>query len=227
MGTLETMTFIVQNRVSFIGEPEVNAFHHSVFHGRASRAGKAYPHFRDYHFSDEHADVGLDVLRSSSIWPSVSVPSLNWVVDESMLLTLDKLPCRRFLKCATVRTYPLSMNDIEAFTEGYTRPTAPEDLHDRVAKSLGVRDSCKPLWEVIVPRGNDLLAEARGDADRVLQWIIHEDDEPVELVIPSRTLTCNPFFIHEGSYVLSDRLFAVVREAIIPTFFHIDHIEDA
>ncbi|MHB0961184.1 MAG: hypothetical protein ACYC0X_33890 [Pirellulaceae bacterium] len=220
------MTVVLQRRVNFIGQSHViNAYHAELYHGQASRAGVAYPHFRDYHFSDEDATVGLDILRSSEVWPAISVPSLNWVVDRSMKCVLEQFPCLRFLQCKTVQTYPLRMEDLEAFIDMGRRFRDPVDLHRSAARERGMSVSDEPLWEVIAPCGHEMAANAHERVDVTLNWYLYADDETLQLTIASQTLERNPFFIYEGSYFLSDSLYRAVAHGIHPSFFYVDPIE--
>lgn len=220
------MTVVVQRRVNFIGQTHViNAYHAALFHGQACRAGVARPHFRDYHFTDEDANIGLDILRSSDVWPAISVPSLNWVVDRSMKCVLEQFPHLKFLQCRTVQTYSLRMDDLEAFIDMGRRFRDPVDLHRCAARERGVSVSDEPLWEVIAPCGHEMVANRHETADVTLNWYLYTDDEALQLKIPSRDLESNPFFIYEGSYFLSESLYRAVAHGIHPSFFYVDPIE--
>lgn len=215
------MPYIIQKRVSFIEKRTINAFHAQLYHGRASRDGKPYPKFPDYRFSDTHETKGLDLVRSLIESPSITIPSLNWVVDESGKRAMQDTPRVRFLRCESLITYPLSFAYLNSFTNGYKIPMRPAELHERALNILGMTKSSASRWEVLVPRGSEL---ASNGADVNLQWTLYEDDEPVELAVFATDLEKTPFFIHEGAYVLGESFFERISEYLNEPYFFIDHI---
>jgi len=214
------MVVALQKRVSFIGTQE-NAYHSHLYHGCASRGGIAYPSFRDYRIGDA-LEVGVDILRSSCDCPAITIPSLNWIVDETVKHGLEALGNVQFLKPNSTRSYALAVNEVESFTEGFTTPIPPSRIHDDAIERLGESKSDFKLWEVVVPRGSDLESER---ADCTLRWTMHEDGEETELNFQMDLLQQHPFIIQEGTYLLSENLFSRLSSFIDERFFYVDQIQ--
>lgn len=219
MGPLDIMIVALQKKVSFIKAP-VNAFHSHLYHGCATRGGIDFPSFRDYRIGDD-LEFGLDILRSSCNCPSIMVPSLNWVVDKTVKRHLEKLQNIKFLKTNSIRSYPLAMSEVESFTDGFRRPLPPSLLHHEAIDRLGESHPEYDLWEVVVPRADDLDSD---NVNCILRWTIHEDGNESELNVTLDALHQCPFIIHEGTCLLDENLYACVSGFINEQYFYVDFI---
>lgn len=214
------MTYIVQKRVSFIGNRATNAFHAELFHGGAKRGNDGL-FFPNYKIGDDGPFLGLDIVRSSYFSPRITAPSLNWIVNNSIKSVLSDYPNIEFLRCASVSTYPLDPLNLEDFTEGFKHPMRPMEIHDYAVERLGKNECNEEFWEVIVNDGNQL--DRTVDVKQI-NWMIHEDGEAVELQVASEALNQHPLFYHEGAILVADNLFNEISSDLSETYFFVDHV---
>jgi hypothetical protein len=91
------IVFSVTKVSNFLKKPRISAFHHEMFHGRAERGGREYPH--ELHFwANTEAPEPLKISRTMRGVPNVSCPtSAHFIVCERLAEQLQNIPHIRLM----------------------------------------------------------------------------------------------------------------------------------